>query len=174
MDKVVITVNSRSYKPIDTSVRWAVANEASLTNWWLDPDYSNWNNMPLTNKQCDSGNTNSRGRNLVVSNGLWDFIHQLNDAAGIKFIESVGRQIINRAWIDRYGKYRAPDTSTSTDDPSNADPFANAEPVIYQPNPYKIIGETSTHYRVDAFYRDMDFSKLDPKVNNWVNQPWLS
>lgn len=172
MDKVVITVNSRSYKPIDTSARWAVANETSLTKWWLDAAYSTWNLMVMTHKVCDTGYTNSRGRNYIVSNSLWRFIDQLNTPEGRKYCRSVGRQICNRPWIDEFGIYHDVDAGEEQNNPSNADRMMNAEPVCYPPNPYKIIDETPTHYRVDAYPVGMDFSTLDPNVDNWVNKPW--
>ena len=160
--------------PVNPADRWAVANVPSLPNWWMYPEYSAWQVMVLSNKQCDNGNTNSRGRNFPVSNALWDFMYKLNDAAGIKFIESVDRLIINRPYIDRYGKYHGSDAPSETpDDPANADPQAMAEPIIYQPNVYKIIDETPTHYRIDALPIDTDWNRLDPKVYNWVNKPWL-
>ncbi len=160
--------------PVNPADRWAVANEPSLPNWWIDPAYSTWQVMVLSNKQCDTGYTNSRGRNFPVSNALWDFMYQLNDAAGIKFIESVDRLIINRPYIDRHGNYHGSDAPSETpDDPANADPQAMAEPIIYQPNVYKIIDETPTHYRIDALPIDTDWNRLDPKIYNWVNKPWL-
>jgi hypothetical protein len=80
--------------------------------------------------------------------------------------------IINREYM-RNGVYHDTDTGPEKKDPASADPQANAEPVIYPPNIYKIIDETPTHYRVDALDRGMDFSKLDPKIYNWENMPWL-
>ena len=160
--------------PVNPADRWAVANVPSLPNWWLDPAYSTWQVMVLSNKQCDNGYTNSRGRNFPVSNALWDFMYKLNDAAGIKFIESVDRLIINRPYIDRYGNYHGSDAPSEPEgDPADADPQAMAEPIIYQPNVYKIIDETPTHYRIDALPIDTDWNRLDPKVYNWVNKPWL-
>ena len=158
--------------PVNPADRFAVANMHWLNGWWSVPEYSGWANFPMSAKQCDNGNTTSRGRNFPISNNMWDFVYKLNDAAGIKFCESVGRLICNRPWIDRNGKYRGADTSTAPDDPANADPFMNAEPICYPVNPYKIIGETATHYQVDAYRYDMDFSKLDPLVDNWENKPW--
>ncbi len=159
--------------PVNPADRWAVANVPSLPNWWLDPAYSNWLNMPLTNKQCDTGNTDSRGRNLPISESLWKFVEKINNADGFRFCASVGRMIINRPYI-RNGVYHDVDTGTDQkNDPASADPQAQAEPIIYQPNVYKIIGETPTHYQIDALYRGQDFSKLDPMVYNWENMPWL-
>jgi hypothetical protein len=171
MKRVVSVISERSYKPVDTTVRWAVANETSLTNWWLDPAYSSWNLMVMTNKVCDTGHTNSRGRNYEVSKSLWGFIDQLNTPEGRKYCRSVGRQICNRPWMEN-GIYHDVDAGPEQNDPGNADKFMNAEPVCYQPNPYKIIDETPTHYRVDAYYRGMDFSTLDPKIHNWITEPW--
>ena len=161
--------------PVNPADRWAVANVPSMPNWWLDPAYSTWQVMVLSNKQCDNGYTNSRGRNFPVSNALWDFMYKLNDTAGIKFIESVDRLIINRPYIDRHGNYHGSDAPSEPEgDPADADPQAMAEPIIYQPNIYKIIDETPTHYRIDAFvYNKTDWNALDPKVWNWVNMPWL-
>lgn len=163
--------------PIDTPVnpldRFGVANMNWAAAWWTIPEYSTWANFPMSCKMCDAGNTTSRGRNIPVSNSLWDFMYGLNDAAGIRFIESVGRLIINRPYIDRRGNYHGADTSTTTDDPANADPQAMAEPIFYPVNPYKIVAETPTHYRVDALRYDIDFSTLDPKIYNWENMPWL-
>ena len=158
--------------PVNPADRFAVANWTSLSNWWLDPAYSNWTNMPMTNKQCDSGNTNSRGRNMPVSEALWQFIAKINNADGLRFCESVGRMIINRPYM-RNGVYHDVDAGPPQNDPANADPQAMAEPVIYPANVYKIIGETATHYRIEAFYHGTDFSKLDPKIYNWENMPWL-
>ena len=155
--------------PLD---RWAVANETSLSNWQDDPVYSGWANMPMTNKMCDRGDTNSRGRNIPVSNSLWDFVYKINDAAGIANAESVGRQICNRKWKDRWGKIRLP--IDGTDDPTNPpDPYMMAEPVIFPVNPVKIIDETLTHYRIDAYvHDDTDWKHLDPKIHNWETEPW--
>ena len=162
--------------PVDTPVnpadRFAVANWTSLSNWWLDPAYSTWTNMPMTHKMCDNGHTTSRGRNLTISESLWAFVEKMNTAEGFKFCTSVGRMIINRPYM-RNGVYHDVDAGEPQNDPSNADPQANAEPVIYPPNIYKIIDETPTHFRVDALYRGQDFSKLDPKIYNWENMPWL-
>ncbi|MBK6423889.1 MAG: hypothetical protein IPF77_17090 [Gemmatimonadetes bacterium] len=128
----------------------------------------------MSEKFCDTGYTESRGRNIQASNSMLDFMHKQNNAAGIKFCESVGRLICNRPWIDRFGKYRGPDTGTATDDPANADKFMNAEPIIYPVNVYKIIDESPTHYRIDAFvHDDTNWNGLDPKIHNWVNEPWL-
>ncbi len=174
MFRLRVTHYPKNESPVNPADRWAVANETSLANWWLDPAYSTWQVMVLSNKQCDNGYTNSRGRNFPVSNALWDFMYKLNDAAGIKFIESVDRLIINRPYIDRYGNYHGSDAPSEPEgDPADADPQAMAEPIIFQPNVYKIIGETATHYQIDALYIGQDFSKLDPKVYNWVNKPWL-
>lgn len=173
--RVITAIKQRKVKadpPVNPADRFAVANETSLVNWWLDDAYSTWTNMPMTNKQCDSGNTNSRGRNMPVSESLWQFIAKINNADGLRFCESVGRMIINRPYM-RNGVYHDVDAGQPQNDPANADPQAMAEPVIYPANVYKIIGETTTHYKIDALYHGTDFSKLDPKVNNWVNQPWL-
>jgi hypothetical protein len=172
-DGSVSVVNASPVEPpVNPADRFGVANWTSLSNWWLDPAYSNWSNMPMTNKQCDSGNTNSRGRNIPVSESLWKFVEQMNDAAGFRFCASVGRMIINRPYM-RNGVYHDVDAGEPQNDPDNADPQAMAEPVIYPANVYKIIGETATHYRVEAFYHGTDFSKLDPLVYNWVKMPWL-
>ncbi len=174
MLSVTVTHYPTTQPPVNPADRWAVANEPSLPNWWLDPAYSTWQVMVLSNKQCDTGYTNSRGRNFPVSNALWDFMYKLNDAAGIKFIESVDRLIINRPYIDRHGNYHGSDAPSEPEgDPADADPQAMAEPIIYQPNVYKIIDETPTHYRIDALPIDTDWNRLDPKVYNWVNKPWL-
>lgn len=170
---VTITPPPVDDSPVNPLDRFAVANMNWLQGWWNDPAYSTWANFPMSAKQCDTGDTTSRGRNIPVSNSLWDFVYKLNDAAGIRFCESVGRLICNRPWIDRNGKYRGADTSTAPDDPANADPLMNAEPICYPVNPYKIINETPTHYRVEALYHGMDFSTLDPKIYNWENMPWL-
>jgi len=162
--------------PVDTPVnpadRWAVANETSLANWWLDPAYSNWANMPMTNKMCDTGDTTSRGRNLPVSEALWKFIEKINNADGLRFCESVGRMIINRPYM-RNGIYHDVDAGEPQNDPANADPQAMAEPVIYPVNIYKIIDETPTHYRIDALPVDTDWNGLNPAEYNWENKPWL-
>ena len=173
MLKLRVTHYPTKEPPVNPADRFAVANWTSLSNWWLDPAYSNWTNMPMTNKMCDNGNTFSRGRNLPVSNSLWRFIDKLNTPAGRRNIRSVGRQICNRPWIDEFGIYHDVDAGPPQNDPANADPFMNAEPVIYPPNIYKIIGETKTHYQIDALYRGMDFSKLDPAEYNWEKKPWL-
>ncbi len=174
MFRLRVTHYPTNEPPVNPADRWAVANVPSLPNWWLDPAYSTWQVMVLSNKQCDTGYTNSRGRNFPVSNALWDFMYKLNDAAGIKFIESVDRLIINRPYIDRHGKYHGSDAPSEPEgDPADADPQAMAEPIIYQPNIYKIIDETPTHYRIDALPIDTDWNRLDPKKYNWVNKPWL-
>ncbi len=172
---VKITHYPTTQPPVNPADRWAVANETSLSNWWLDPAYSNWANMPMTNKQCDTGNTTSRGRNIPVSNSLWDFVEKINNPDGFRFCESVGRMIINRSYIDRNGKYHGPDTDTANDDPANADPQAMAEPVIYPVNVYRIIKETATHYQIDALYHGTNFDPdiYKPEIYNWVNMPWL-
>ena len=172
MIKISVTHYPPTQPPVNPADRWAVANETSLANWWLDPAYSNWANMPMTNKQCDSGNANSRGRNIPVSESLWKFVEQMNNADGFRFCASVGRMIINRPYM-RNGVYHDVDAGEPQNDPANADPQAMAEPVIYPVNIYKIIGETKTHYRIEAFHHNTDFSKLDPLVYNWVNMPWL-
>ena len=158
--------------PVNPADRFAVANWTSLSNWWLDPAYSNWSNMPMTHKMCDRGDTNSRGRNMPVSESLWQFIAKINNADGLRFCESVGRMIINRPYM-RNGVYHDVDAGEPQNDPANADPQAMAEPVIYPANVYKIISETKTHYQIEAFHHNTDFSKLDPAVYNWVNMPWL-
>jgi len=175
MDRVVVQVTSRNYEPIDTTARWAVGNETSLVDWWKDPAYSTWKNMPMTNKVCDKGDTDSRGRNRIISNDLWDFIHWLNfyDPRAIANAESVGRQYINRGWIDRWGRYRGPDTSTATDDPENADKFANAEPVFSPPNPLKVIGESKTHWQVEALNVNRNWKTIKREDYSWVKKPWL-
>lgn len=174
MLSVTVTHYPPTQPPVNPSDRWAVANVPSMPNWWLDPAYSTWQVMVLSNKQCDNGYTTSRGRNFPVSNALWDFMYKLNDAAGIKFIESVDRLIINRPYIDRYGNYHGSDAPSEPEgDPADADKQAMAEPIIYQPNIYKIIDETPTHYRIDALPIDTDWNRLDPKEYNWVNKPWL-
>lgn len=172
MSRVVIGISEKKYKPIDPKARWAVANETSLKEWWKDPAYKDWTLMVMTHKVCPNGYTNTRDRNYVVKNSLWRFIDQHNDAAGRKYIRSVGRQIGNRPWIDEFGVYHDVDAGMPHNDPKNADPFFNAEPVCYPPNPYLLIDETPTHYRVDAYNVDMDFSNLNPAVDNWVNKPW--
>jgi len=169
--KITTRIVKSNVPPVNPSDRWAVANETSLANWWLDPAYSSWKLMVMTHKVCDNGYTNSRGRNYVVSNSLWGFIDQLNTPEGRKYCRSVGRQICNRPWMEN-GIYHDVDAGPEQNDPQNADPFMNAEPVCYPPNPYKIIDETPTHYRVDAYSVDMDFSTLDPKIHNWVTEPW--
>jgi hypothetical protein len=121
----------------------------------------------------DNGNTISRGRNIPVSNSLWDFVEQMNNADGFRFCASVGRLIINREYIDRHGNYHDTDTGPEKKDPASADPLALAEPIFFPVNVYKIIDETPTHYRVDALYHGQDFSKLDPKEYNWEQKPWL-
>lgn len=157
--------------PLD---RFGVANWNWATAWWNDPAYKDWKSFVMSCKMCDNGNTTSRGRNLPVSNNLWDFMYLHNDSEGIKFIESVDRLIINRPYIDRHGNYHGSDAPSQTpDDPKNADPQALAEPIFYPVNPVKIIGETKTHYQVDALYYGTDFSKLDIKEYNWVNKPWM-
>ena len=166
-----IPFQKKDVPKVNPSDRWAVANNTSLDNWWLDPAYSSWNLMVMTNKVCPNGDTNTRDRNYVVSNSLWRFIDQLNDVDGRRYTRSVGRQICNRPWMEN-GVYHDVDAGQEKNDPDNADPFMNAEPVCYQPNPYKIIDETPTHYRVDAYDVNMDFSTLDPKIDNWVNKPW--
>ncbi len=172
--KITTRIVKSTQPPVNPADRWAVANDPSMPNWWLDPAYSTWQVMVLSNKQCDNGYTNSRGRNFPVSNALWDFMYKLNDAAGIKFIESVDRLIINRPYIDRHGNYHGSDAPSEPEgDPADADPQAMAEPIIYQPNVYKIIDETPTHYRIDALPIDTDWNRLDPKIYNWVNKPWL-
>jgi len=159
--------------PVDPADRFAVANVPSMPNWWLDPAYSTWQVMVLSNKQCDNGYTTSRGRNLPISESLWGFVEKINDADGFKFCQSVDRLIINRPYW-RNGVYHGSDAPSEPEgDPADADKQAQAEPIIYQPNVYKIIGETKTHYQIDALYIGQDFSKLDPKIYNWVNMPWL-
>lgn len=167
MDRVTINISEKKYTPIDPTARWAVANATSLAEWWLDPAYKDWQLMVMTNKVCPNGYTNTRDRNYVVSNPLWRFIDQHNTIEGRKYDRSVARQICNRPWIDEYGIYHDADEGPEHNDPANADPFMNAEPVCYQPNPYLIIDETPTHCRVDAYDVDMDFSTLDTKVENW-------
>lgn len=157
--------------PVNPADRWAVANETSLSNWQDDPVYTGWANMPMTNKMCDRGDTDSRGRNIPVSNSLWDFVYKINDAAGIANAESVGRTICNRPWMDRWGRIRMPIDGSG--DPSNADPYMMAEPIIFPVNPVKIIDETRTHYRIDAYvHDDTDWKHLDPKIHNWETEPW--
>lgn len=175
MLRVVSTVKERHYEPIDPTTRWAVGNETSLVDWQKDPAYSTWKNMPMTNKVCDRGDTDSRGRNFIISNDLWRFIHWLNfyDARAIKYGESVGRQYINRGWIDEFGNYRGPDTSTATDNPANADPFANAEPVFSPPNPLRIIGESKTHWQVEALNINRNWKDMKKEDYSWVKKPWL-
>ena len=159
--------------PVNPADRFAVANWTSLSNWWIDPAYSTWLNMPMTHKMCDRGNTASRGRNLVVSESLWKFVEQMNNADGFRFCESVGRMIINRPYM-RNGVYHDVDAGEEQNDPANADPQAMAEPIIYPANVYKIIDETPTHYRIDAFvYNKTGWDLLDPAVWNWENMPWL-
>ena len=171
MNKVVIGISEKRYEEIDPSRRWAVANNTSLDNWWLDPAYKDWKLMVMTNKVCPNGHTNTRDRNYVVSKSLWRFIDKHNTPAGRKYGRSVGRQICNRDWWED-DIYHGPDTSTSSGDPASADRQMNAEPVCYQPNPYLIIDESPTHYRVDAYDVDMDFDTLDPEKENWVKKPW--
>lgn len=171
MDRVTINISEKKYTPIDPSARWAVANETSLANWWLDEAYKDWKLMVMTNKVCPHGYTNTRDRNYVISKSLWRFIDQHNTPAGRRYARSVGRQICNRDWWED-DIYHGPDTSTASGDPENADRQMNAEPVCFQPNPYLITDESPTHYRVDAYDVDMDFSLLDPNVDNWVNKPW--
>ena len=170
-----ISVKTTPYTPQAAPLdRFGVANWNWERDWWTMPVYKDWKSFVMSCKMCDTGDTTSRGRNLPVSNSLWDFMYKQNDPAGIKFIESVDRLIINRPYIDRRGNYHGSDAPSETpDDPANADPQALAEPIFYPVNPYKIIGETATHYQVDALYYGQDFSKLDPKIYNWVNMPWL-
>lgn len=172
MLKLRVTHYPTKEPPVNPADRFAVANETSLVFWWLDSAYLTWTNMPMTNKQCDSGNTNSRGRNMPVSEALWQFIAKINNADGLRFCESVGRMIINRPYM-RNGVYHDVDAGQPQDDPANADPQAMAEPVIYPANVYKIIGGTPTHYQIDALFHGTDFSKLDPAEYNWTNKPWL-
>ena len=175
MDRVSIQVKSRDYEPIDPTARWAVGNETSLVDWQKDPIYSSWKNMPMTNKVCDRGDTDSRGRNRIISNDLWAFIHWLNfyDPKAIAFGESVGRMYINRGWIDMFGIYHGPDTSTATDDIENADKFANAEPVFSPPNPLKIIGESKTHWQVEALAANRNWKTLKRSDYTWEKKSHL-
>ena len=173
MIKISVTHYPPTQPPVNPADRWAVANEPSLPNWWTYPEYITWQVMVLSNKQCDNGYTTSRGRNLPVSESLWGFVEKINDADGLKFVQSVDRLIINRPYW-RNGVYHGSDApSEPQDDPANADRQAQAEPIIFQPNIYKIIDETPTHYRIAALDINTDFSKLDPNVYNWENMPWL-
>lgn len=171
MDRVIINISEKKYTPIDPTAQWAVANNTSLDNWWLDEAYKDWKLMVMTNKVCPNGYTDTRDRNFVISNSLWRFIDKHNSPAGRRYTRSVGRQICNRDWWEN-GIYHGPDTSTASGDPENADRQMNAEPVCFQPNPYLLIDETPTHYRVDAYDVDMNFSDLDPEKENWVKKPW--
>ena len=174
MLKLRVTHCPTKEPPVNPTDRFGVANWNWERDWWTMPAYKDWKSFVMSCKMCDNGNTPFRGRNLPVSNSLWDFMYKQNDADGIKFIESVDRLIINRPYIDRRGNYHGSDAPSEVpDDPANADPQALAEPIFYPVNPYKIIDETPTHYRVDALYYGMDFSTLDPKIYNWVNIPWL-
>lgn len=174
MERVVLTVKAQDYESIDTTARWGVVNDTSLSKWWLDPAYSGWANIPMTNKLCDRGDTDSRGRNFIISNDLWDFVHELNfyDARAIANAESVGRQIVNRKWIDRWGVIRQP-ISGEIDPDNIPDPFANAEPVCYPANPLKIIGKTATHYRIAALNVNTNWRTLDRKEYTWIKKPYL-
>lgn len=173
MLSVTVTHYPAKEPPVNPADRFGVANMNWAGNWWDIPQYSTWSNFPMSCKMCDAGDTTSRGRNIPVSNSLWDFVESINDAAGFRFCESVGRLIINRPYIDRDGNYHDVDAGEPKNDPASADPQALAEPIFYPVNPYKIIDETSTHYRVDALYYGMDFSTLDPAEYNWINKPWL-
>lgn len=173
----MLTVKISHYPPIQPPVnpadRFGVANKNWAGDWWNEPAYSTWKSFVMSCKMCDNGNTTSRGRNIPVSESLWDFVEKINDAEGYKFAQSVDRLIINREYW-RNGVYHGSDApSEPPKDPSEADPQAMAEPIFYPVNPYKIIDETPTHYRVEALYYGMDFSKLDPKIYNWENMPWL-
>ena len=158
--------------PVNPADRFGVANMNWAGDWWDISEYSKWANFPMSCKMSDSSTT-TRGRNIPVSNSLWDFVEKINNPEGFRFCQSVGRLIINRPYIDRNGKYHDVDAGQPQNDPANADPQAMAEPIFYPVNILKIIDETPTHYRVDALYHGMDFSKLDPKIYNWINMPWL-
>lgn len=175
MSKVTLEISERKYKPIDPTARWGVANMNWATDWWTIPEYSGWSAFPMSCKQSDEP-IPSRGKNKKVTNDMWDFIHKLNDLAGISFIESVDRLIINRRWKDRWGVIResAVGANDNNDDPP--DPLANAEPIFLPVNPLKIKGEnkTKTHYQIEALdYNNTDWKNLDPHKINWVDTPHL-
>lgn len=173
MSKVLIGIEERKYKPIDSTARWGVANMNWVVDWWLMDEYKNWTTFPMSCKLSDDP-IPSRGKNKKVSNDMWDFIHKLNDPAGISFIESVDRLIINRWWVDRWGRTRTSSVGGVDDGSNPPDPYANGEPIFLPVNVLKIIGETSTHYRVDALvYSQIDWKNLDPRKVNWVETPHL-
>lgn len=178
MSKVTINISEKKYTPIDPTARWGVANMNWAEDWWTIPEYSKWTNFPMSCKKCDEP-IPSRGRNVPVSNDMWDFIHKVNNyrvdnPAGISFIESVDRLIINRRWKDRWGVIRESSVGATDNNDNPPDPYALSEPIFLPVNPLKIKGETKTHYLIDALdYKNINWRNLDPRKINWVDTPHL-
>ncbi len=172
MDRIVLKISEKKYKPIDTTVRWGVANMHWAVNWTEMDAYKDWLNFPMSAMKSDAPSSRSRGRNISVTPAMWRFIKKINNPAGYNYTRLVGFLIINRAFWDEYGVLHEAPWADST--PSEPDPMGLCEPIIYPVNPLQIIDETTTHYHIAALVHDeTDWDNLDPAEWCWEHMPWL-
>ena len=54
-----------------------------------------------------------------------------------------------------------------------ADTYPMAECITSSGNIMRVLGETPTHYEVEAWPVDQDISRYDPAQFNWHNYPWI-
>lgn len=172
MLRVISKIEERHYEPIDPTVRWGVANMNWAVDWWLMDAYKTWSNFPMSAMKSDTPSNRTRGRNIPVTPSMWRFVRKINNPAGYNYTRLVGFLIINRPFLDENGILHESPWADST--PSDPDPMALCEPIVYPANPYQITDETATHYRIGALVHDeTDWDSLDPAEWCWEKMPHI-